>query len=101
MAYVAGLGARIEPVVANSAPGVCAADFSGVPPVVVGGGAGAPGGITLRGPAARTETSPPAGETGVASVEIANSDRSFVLEADIVRSRATGRCVNGSTVFEG
>jgi Ca2+-binding RTX toxin-like protein len=100
---------RIEPLVANPNGPLCDDDGAGFDDIVLGGRQGDPGKIVVSAPSAITRLEPDApggpaqvagAETLVGHVEVSNADRSFVLTADVVRSTASGHCVNGSPVID-
>jgi RTX calcium-binding nonapeptide repeat (4 copies) len=98
---------HLDPLSANGASTYCAKDATGLPNVVLGGGAGDPGSISVQGPFGRTSIDPETGKTqdqkvkgesGVAGnqvtpgVEIKTSDGSFDLQVIAAGSDATASC---------
>lgn len=104
VAYVDAPGlARVEPVVANSAPGRgCATDASGLEDVVIAGGTGASAGkLIIRGATARTgfQTARPptvGAEAGAARIELLDASNRPILGVDLLRSAQTSSCVAGA-----
>jgi RTX calcium-binding nonapeptide repeat (4 copies) len=103
----------LDPFSANGASKFCAKDETGTPNIVLGGGEGDPGQISLQAPFGRTDINPQFGETraqkigaasGVAGnhltpgVEVKSSDGAFDLQVIAAGSNAAASCKDGKVV---
>ena len=101
---------HLDPLSANGASKFCANDQTGAPNIVLGGGQGDPGSISVQAPFARTSIDPEFGPTkdqkvgagaGVLGnnltpgVEIKTADNSFDLQVIAAGSQASASCQNG------
>jgi hypothetical protein len=102
---------HLDPFSANGASKFCASDETGTPNVVLGGGEGDPGSISVQAPFGRTSIAPEFGQTkdqkigaasGVAGnhltpgVEIKTADGAFDLQVIAAGSNAAASCVDGA-----